>query len=699
MHDYLNDNYYEANQNDEMGYNSHNKSDKKYRFIIVILIVLIIVGCVILFLRKDNDFHYSSYEEKLINAAEKYITSNNVVSYKEIYLDATTLGVDLPSSCSLKSGVIYNNTYEAYLLCDNYESEALKENNDNIKLIGNKLELVSLGSEYYDPGYIGNNVKVIGSVGKEEGVYTLFYLLEDGTSVKRKVVVTGSSVLNKYFPYLTLIGDSVKKIKIGSTFQDEGVVATDLVDGVITNNVIKYGNVDTNTVGEYKIFYSITNSKGYTTTISRKVIVEDNKKDLYVVHELSTTEKTSGEVEIILNILGDDYAYTVLPNGFANEERILSYNVAENGVYTFDIYDSNDKVYNYPIEVSNIKEEKPTGSCIATLYNDKTVIEVKGVSSNGILGYNYFLNDTSTGYRLNNTYSSSVIKPTKVYVKLLDNNKNEGNVYCSIENKMITVDLNGITRLVSGSRLSIPVGEALARKGYTINDLNACIYNRVKKAGPGTRYGVMEAGAGLIECTKAMTGYVYAYDHDGGKVEGNYCVYNSDICGKLGVNSRWGRKGGTCKRSECYYGLNCANFVHWAFCNGGMDMCTKGSAGATSLATTNYFPDATIIQIFRNKAKYIAGEDLTQRYSASQIVSMIKPGDALHREMYNDPNGGTVHIVLVVGKDDKYLYVAENGDKIIKYSIASIISSDYVYKVLLLDNYYANTNNLNNLYN
>ena len=69
--------------------------------------------------------------------------------------------------------------------------------------------------------------------------------------------------------------------------------------------------------------------------------------------------------------------------------------------------------------------------------------------------------------------------------------------------------------------------KALSKKGHTLQELTNCIQERIDKAGPGTRAGVVEAGVGLLECTMNMTGgYTYPYDHRGGWVGGNL---NPDI--------------------------------------------------------------------------------------------------------------------------------------------------------------------------
>ena len=310
--------------------------------------------------------------------------------------------------------------------------------------------------------------------------------------------------------------------------------------------------------------------------------------------------------------------------------------------------------------------------------------------------------DGVTNESLSDTFTSNIVNPKRISVKIKDSAGNENILICKQETKKSNIPETGITRVIDGDPLKKPLINALAVRNYTVGDINMCIYNKVKEAGPGTRYGVVAAAVGLLDCMKDMTGYTVAYDHTGGKVETDsdgrsYCNFNSDICGKLGVNTRWGNAGGTCKNEPCYYGLNCANFVHWALCNGGMDMCTKGSAGATSMSSQRYFPEADSFNIKGRKVTHKYGTNLTA-YGADALLRMIKPGDLLHS--YNSDNfEETDHIMVVVGVYSDGIYIAENGRKTRSISYASILNGEKTYQVVLLENYYNNPNNANNLYN
>ena len=244
------------------------------------------------------------------------------------------------------------------------------------------------------------------------------------------------------------------------------------------------------------------------------------------------------------------------------------------------------------------------------------------------------------------------------------------------------------TSEIGGTALTTSLESALAAKGNTIQDLNDCIGDRVKSAGYGTRAGVVEAAMGLLECTMSLTGgYTYPYDHYGGSVS------QSDLNGKLGVNSKWGKSGGTgCTTSNCLLGLNCASFVRWSFCNGGMDMCSRGSTFAQEQFSTTYYPEAIKIKLCPGFQVQAGSTSIS---SSSEAVSNIKPGDVLFS---NTTNGGNGHVMVVVGVSDGSITIAENGRKTRSISKSELTgSSSHTYSVLLLDDYYANSNNVNSL--
>ncbi|MFZ2694010.1 MAG: immunoglobulin-like domain-containing protein [Minisyncoccia bacterium] len=75
------------------------------------------------------------------------------------------------------------------------------------------------------------------------------------------------------FPVLDVTGDNPVTHYLGTFYEDARATAIDMEDGDITSRIVTSGGVNYNTIGTYKITYSVTNSRGNTATAVRTVIV------------------------------------------------------------------------------------------------------------------------------------------------------------------------------------------------------------------------------------------------------------------------------------------------------------------------------------------------------------------------------------------------------------------------------------------
>lgn len=679
---------------------SEPKEHKPKWLIIGVAIFVIVVFFIILFSKTGGGNSYTSLEKEMVTNAENYINNNYTGSSKEVYVDTSKLNMNIPSNCNLLSGVLYKDgDYIPYLLCDDYKSDS-KDINDSTGLVGDNIILLTRGSNYYELGYNGSgDVQISGRVNtNEEGVYNIYYISSiNGYSI-RKVIVVDNIEVNNLAPVIDTKNEEVV-LNIGEEYNDNTIVI-DKIDGNITNKMIKVSDVDLKETGEYSNIYSATNSLGYTTMAEKKIIVLNNE-ETNIYAELSNENMVNDNLEIIIRIFGENYNHLILPNGDEITEKEMIYEVEENGEYKFVAVNNDGSEVSKIIKVSNIDKTSPVGTCTAISYYNKTVFTVNISSFNYVVGYNYIADGSESGYITSSSYNLGIGNTENLLVKVKDYIGNESTINCTVTEKKSSVDPNGYTKLTNhSSRLRIPISDALAKRGYKVSDLNMCIYKRVQEAGPYTRYGVVAAAYGLIECTYNMTGYVLSYNHESGKVEDKYCQYNSDICGKLGINTRWGYKGGACNKNavECWHGLNCATFVRWSMCNGGMDLCSKGTAGAYSMTSKTYFPEADGVVIRGSRVTYYSGRDLT-KYSAEQLLHMIKPGDIIAQQALNDSDGSTQHTYVIIGVDNNAIYTANDGYFYKTYTFKQMLKGDMDYRILYLDNYYANPNNRNNLYN
>lgn len=77
---------------------------------------------------------------------------------------------------------------------------------------------------------------------------------------------SGSTQTNPYAPTITLIGGKTLYVQVGIRFDDPGAIATDPIEGDITEYMQITGQVDTTTVGTYLITYTVVNSDGLPAT-------------------------------------------------------------------------------------------------------------------------------------------------------------------------------------------------------------------------------------------------------------------------------------------------------------------------------------------------------------------------------------------------------------------------------------------------
>ncbi|MDB4109493.1 DUF5011 domain-containing protein [Porticoccaceae bacterium] len=82
-----------------------------------------------------------------------------------------------------------------------------------------------------------------------------------------------SAISNGFPPSISLEGEEMVNLWIGTPFSEPGFVAIDKEDGILTSSVSVSGVVDTETAGTYTVTYSVTDSDQNIITAIRGVIV------------------------------------------------------------------------------------------------------------------------------------------------------------------------------------------------------------------------------------------------------------------------------------------------------------------------------------------------------------------------------------------------------------------------------------------
>ena len=431
-------------------YENKNKVSKKNIIIwgIIILLLLIVLLYLIINYFFNNSEDYSYIEKKMVDAAIKYVKTNNLNNTNSMYISINKLSdISLDDNCSNLSGVVVEgNSYYPYLICGDYKSDVINNQEEYAKLNGDEVVIIDINYQYHDLGCTSNyEVETISNYVNREGVYTYLYNIKNDNknieTLRRKVIVIDNDENNEIKPQIKLNGDEIIYLNKGDTYQELGALATDKIDGDISNKVIINSNINSNVVGEYEVKYTVTNSKGYSSIIVRKVIVGEQKddKELVVNNIVSPVEITNTDVRIIIMIIGDNYKHTVLPDGTINTNSTIEYSAKDNNTYNFLVYDNNDKVITKQIEVNNIDKKVPTGVCNAITYKDYTDVTIKNVSEESCV-YNYETNSYSSVYMNQDTYRMPIGELENVSVNVKDLAGNIGKINCTVEKDLSVIN-------------------------------------------------------------------------------------------------------------------------------------------------------------------------------------------------------------------------------------------------------------------
>ncbi len=207
-----------------------------------------------------------------------------------------------------------------------------------INIDGYEWVFVNLGTSYQEigafafdkfDGNISDKVIVGGDVinPNKEGIYYVTYDVVNSAGlsaeqITRKVIVIDwMNPIDYVEPDITLNGDRWMVLALGSDYIDPGFSAYDAVDGDLTGNVTIQGNVDTNKIGTYRIYYSVEDAAGNVAQVFRTVSVEDrslpvitlnddpiifiNQGDPYVELGATAVDELDGDLSDSIKITSD----------------------------------------------------------------------------------------------------------------------------------------------------------------------------------------------------------------------------------------------------------------------------------------------------------------------------------------------------------------------------------------------------------
>jgi hypothetical protein len=157
------------------------------------------------------------------------------------------------------------------------------------------------GTSYTDLGATASDtvggtmsVTATGAVDTETaGTYILTYTVTDSAGNTAITVTRTVTVINTSIDDMYLVGASTEYHEQGTEYVDEGVVATDAVDGVL--DVVTTGDVDSNIAGTYTLTFTATDNAGNERVLTRTVIVSDTLAPDIVFQLPSALEASADE--------------------------------------------------------------------------------------------------------------------------------------------------------------------------------------------------------------------------------------------------------------------------------------------------------------------------------------------------------------------------------------------------------------------
>ena len=155
-----------------------------------------------------------------------------------------------------------------------------------LSITGNTSVTISVGTTYNDEGAICEDAvdgTIIPTVVSDTvdttqvGTYAVTYSCTDAannSAIQVTRTVTVEAAPDTTPPTLSLTGNTSVTISVGTTYNDEGAICEDAVDGTIIPTVVS-NTVDTTQTGTYAVTYSCTDAANNSATqVSRTVIVQ-----------------------------------------------------------------------------------------------------------------------------------------------------------------------------------------------------------------------------------------------------------------------------------------------------------------------------------------------------------------------------------------------------------------------------------------
>lgn len=178
---------------------------------------------------------------------------------------------------------------------------------------------VECGSTYTDAGANAtDNFELNGSVQTTNPVdtsvpnlYTVMYLASDidgNTDTDSRAVTVQDTTV----PTITLLGEANVTIDQGETYTDAGATANDSCAGSLTTSITTTGSVDTDTPGEYTLYYNVSDTADNAATTATRIVTVTDTTPVVTTNGKYVKVTVNGEVvdrkKIGRSVLDDQYS-------------------------------------------------------------------------------------------------------------------------------------------------------------------------------------------------------------------------------------------------------------------------------------------------------------------------------------------------------------------------------------------------------
>lgn len=358
-----------------------------------------------------------------------------------------------------------------------------------IELNGDNEITIKTGTEFIDPGVtVSDNVDAVDDLilsvegvvdTNTVGVYSIEYTVAD-TSKNKASVTRTVNVTKDDLPVITITGgDQVLNAVRGGVYADLGAIATDDIDGNITDDIVALNTVDITTPGIYKVTYTVRDSNDNTVSAERKVTINDTEAPVITL--------TGSTIEINQGTTYVETGGTVTDNvddlSFSNVSISLGgLDIDTPGTYSI-AYNIKDAAGNSAVEktrtVTVIKDNPPV---ISITGGDRVLNAVRGgvYSDLGATATDDIDGNITVDIKVVSTVVLSTPGIYKVTYTVTDSNRNT-------VSKVRKVTINDTEKPViklTGGTVQIDQGDTYVEPGGTVTDnVNNLAFSSVTVSG------------------------------------------------------------------------------------------------------------------------------------------------------------------------------------------------------------------------